>query len=99
MVFPTCSICGPCDKGTKECFKGKGKVRQFFDVKHSVLKREPFNCLFDKYYLHWLKRFKMLYWKIKIQGKRWLNLPCLNSLDVTNATIEHDFTAATAVAV
>ena len=89
-------MCGSYDKTTMEdsvCakIKGKGKIGKLRDVKHMVLKRKPFQILWDKYYLHWIKSFKMHYWKIEIQGKRWLNLPCLNLLEVGGAKIEHHF--------
>ena len=104
-TLPTCAKCGPKKKRTIECNfckkiskKGERKGR-FGPCRHLVLKHKFSDVFWKEFYIVGLKRFQSHHWKKVVLGKRLLNSPRENVLDVLDMDIliAHDFTDALAI--
>ena len=64
--LPACSLCGVCDKGTKECptcskRKGDDKQPRFNDQKHLVLRHKNFDVFWKSFYEVALQKYKIIF--------------------------------------
>ena len=96
--LPTCSRCGPLEKGSTECphcARETKKPGSFGTRKHLVIKHESFPVFWEQYYYPYLKKYQKHYWKMIVLSKRFVNdlreAAILNEHDIV---ITHDFTDA-----